>query len=177
MQSSVPDNEIELGNFFSNETQHLDPTMEGPIDVSLQNRIIGSSIEINRLDRLHSFSRLATERKMNSNFDSSGFLFLQAMAESMLVPMETQISPDLHITQAYQWILCNSLILIGIGLAPLILAPLSEVYGRRPILLSGSAVFVIWNTACGVAPNLAPLLAFDFSLDLVLALRMPFQAV
>lgn len=56
--------------------------------------------------------------------------------------------------------LVNSLILIGVGFGPLLLAPLSEIYGRRLAILAGSAVFIIWNTACGVAQSLGQMLAF-----------------
>lgn len=55
--------------------------------------------------------------------------------------------------------LVNSLVLIGIGLSSLLLAPLSEVYGRKPILVLGSISFVIWNTGCGVVQTLDQMLA------------------
>ncbi|ROW02043.1 hypothetical protein VPNG_07665 [Cytospora leucostoma] len=70
------------------------------------------------------------------------------------------MSRDLHISRAYDWLLVNSLILIGIGLSPLILAPLSEVYGRKPVLIIASTVFVVWNTGCGAAKTLGEILAF-----------------
>lgn len=78
----------------------------------------------------------------------------------MLSPVEKNISRDLHIIHAYDWLLVNSLILIGIGLAPLILAPMSEVYGRKPVLIIGSIIFVVWNTGCGAARTLGQMLAF-----------------
>ena len=34
---------------------------------------------------------------------------------------------------------------------PLLLAPLSEVYGRRPLLLSGGAFYTLWTVVCGFA--------------------------
>lgn len=78
----------------------------------------------------------------------------------MLAPAEIKISNDLNITQPYEWLLVNSLILIGVGLSPLLLAPLSEVYGRKPVLIVGSIVFVIWNTGCGAAATIGQMLAF-----------------
>jgi len=78
----------------------------------------------------------------------------------MLAPVEHQISRDLHITLSYHWFLLNSLILIGVGLGPLILAPLSETYGRKPVLLGGSIVFIIWNTGCGASQTISQILAF-----------------
>ncbi|KAF2966101.1 hypothetical protein GQX73_g7470 [Xylaria multiplex] len=90
----------------------------------------------------------------------SAFSFLQPLTETMLAPAEEQISHDIHITEAYQWLLVNSLILVGVGLSPLLLAPLSEVYGRKPILVIASTIFVIWNAACGASNTLGQILAF-----------------
>jgi MFS family permease len=78
----------------------------------------------------------------------------------MLAPVQDPISDDLSIQKSYQWILVNSLILVGVGLGPLMLAPISEMYGRRPALLGGSIVFIIWNTGCGFAQSLSQMLAF-----------------
>lgn len=54
--------------------------------------------------------------------------------------------------------LVNSLILAGLGLSAILLAPLSEVYGRKPVLLAGCLSFTIWNTACGGAQTAGQLL-------------------
>jgi multidrug resistance protein len=78
----------------------------------------------------------------------------------MLSTVEAQVTRAINIQRSYDWLLVNSLILIGVGLSPLLLAPLSEVYGRKPILLCGTSFFVVWNTACGAAKNLDQMLAF-----------------
>jgi multidrug resistance protein len=78
----------------------------------------------------------------------------------MLAPVRTPLSSDLSIVRDYQWILVNSLILIGVGFGPLLIAPMSELYGRRPAIITGSAVFILWNTCCGFAKNLEQMLAF-----------------
>lgn len=78
----------------------------------------------------------------------------------MLTPCEEPITASLSLTQSYQWYLINSLILVGVGFGPLVLAPLSEVYGRRPVLLGGSALFIVWNTAGGGVQSYDQLLAF-----------------
>ncbi|KAK7726259.1 hypothetical protein SLS53_005971 [Cytospora paraplurivora] len=99
-------------------------------------------------------------RKWTATLILSAFAFLQPLSETMLSPVQEMISRDLHIIHAYDWLLVNSLILIGIGLSPLILAPLSEVYGRKPVLIIASTVFVVWNTGCGAAKTLGEILAF-----------------
>ena len=75
-------------------------------------------------------------------------------------PVQEGISHDLDIAYAYEWLLVDSLILIGIGLSPLLLAPLSEIYGRKPSLVTASTIFIVWNTACGAAKTLGQILAF-----------------
>lgn len=88
----------------------------------------------------------------------SSFAFLQPLTETMLAPVESQISHDLHIKRSHDWLLVNSLILIGVGLAPLLLAPLSEVYGRKPVLIYGTMYFTVWNAACGGSQTLVQIL-------------------
>ncbi|KAF2121427.1 hypothetical protein BDV96DRAFT_640819 [Lophiotrema nucula] len=99
-------------------------------------------------------------QKWTATLILSGFAFIQPLAETMLVPVEKQITQDLSITETYQWVLVNSLILIGMGFGPLLLAPISEIYGRRTALLGGGAVFFVWNTGCGFAQTLGQKLAF-----------------
>ncbi|KAI1137564.1 MFS general substrate transporter [Hypoxylon sp. FL0543] len=99
-------------------------------------------------------------KKWTATLILSAFAFLQPLSETMLAPVEEQISRDLRITQSYEWLLVNSLILIGVGLAPLLLAPLSEVYGRRPVLIIGSTIFLVWNTGGGAARTVGQMLAF-----------------
>ena len=53
-----------------------------------------------------------------------------------------------------------SIYLIGYIFGPLVVAPLAELYGRSPLYHAGNVLFIIFNVACAVAPNLAGLLVF-----------------
>ncbi len=53
-----------------------------------------------------------------------------------------------------------SVYVIGYGLGPLVIAPLSEMYGRAPLYHVCSTLFVVFSAACAVAPNLAALVVF-----------------
>ena len=46
----------------------------------------------------------------------------------------------------------------GLMIGPMILAPLSEFYGRRPIYLASFSMVFIWIIPCAVAQNLATIL-------------------
>lgn len=53
-----------------------------------------------------------------------------------------------------------SIYLMGYSLGPLIIAPLSETYGRMPVYNVCNLLFLIFSIACAVAPNLASLTVF-----------------
>ncbi|KAI9844146.1 MAG: hypothetical protein M1837_005746 [Sclerophora amabilis] len=55
-----------------------------------------------------------------------------------------------------------SLFVVGLGLGPLFLAPLSEFYGRRPIYIWSFSLFVIWMVPCAVARNIETMLIARF---------------
>jgi multidrug resistance protein len=52
--------------------------------------------------------------------------------------------------------------LAGLALGSLILAPLSEMYGRRPVYLIAVAMFVVLIIPCALAQNLATILTVRF---------------
>ena len=62
-------------------------------------------------------------------------------------------------------ILCTlglSLFVMGLGIGPMVLAPLSEFYGRQPIYAISLLMFVIWIIPCAVAQNIETMLVARF---------------
>ena len=55
-----------------------------------------------------------------------------------------------------------SLFVFGLGLSPMILGPLSEFYGRRPIYILAYIFFTIWLVPCAVATNIQTMLIARF---------------
>lgn len=53
-----------------------------------------------------------------------------------------------------------SIYIIGFGLGPLILAPLSEIYGRNVVYHVSNILFTIFTSLCGLSPSIGALLAF-----------------
>ena len=52
--------------------------------------------------------------------------------------------------------------LIGMACGSVVLAPLSEMYGRRPVYIIAMALFVIFVLPCALAKNIATILVFRF---------------
>ncbi|KAH7235987.1 major facilitator superfamily domain-containing protein [Fusarium tricinctum] len=59
-------------------------------------------------------------------------------------------------------ILGLSLFVVGIGLGPMFLSPLSEFYGRRPIYLVSWSMYVVWIIPQAVAQNIETVLVSRF---------------
>jgi len=52
--------------------------------------------------------------------------------------------------------------IFGYILGPLLFGPLSETYGRKPVMMLTFLLFTIFTMACALAPNFPALLIFRF---------------
>jgi multidrug resistance protein len=71
------------------------------------------------------------------------------------------IERDLHSGEVVT-ALSVSLMVVGFGLGPLLWSPLSELYGRRPMWVIPSVLYVIFNIPCALAKNMETLLVCRF---------------
>ena len=55
-----------------------------------------------------------------------------------------------------------SIFILGFAIGPLIFSPLSEIYGRVPILNCCNAFLVVWQLGCALAPNIGAIIAMRF---------------
>lgn len=67
-----------------------------------------------------------------------------------------------NITEETLAVLGITTYMIGLALGSVILAPLSEMYGRRPIYLVAIVMFGIFTIPCALAPNLEAILISRF---------------
>ncbi|KAF2715071.1 MFS multidrug transporter, partial [Pleomassaria siparia CBS 279.74] len=83
------------------------------------------------------------------------------MSGAMLAPALGVVGSDLNIFEV-EASLALSIYILAFAFGPMVLAPLSEVVGRRPVWIFGSAWYVLWNTLCGVSNNRGLLIAGRF---------------
>lgn len=83
--------------------------------------------------------------------------FLSSLASSVLAPGILQVLDDFHSQNLELGSFVISVYVIGYALGPLIIAPLSEVYGRSPLYHGCGILFVLFSAACAMAPSLASL--------------------
>jgi MFS family permease len=55
-----------------------------------------------------------------------------------------------------------SVYLLGYCFGPLLIAPLSEMYGRVPLYNVCNVLFLVFNIACAVVPNMTSLIVLRF---------------
>lgn len=91
----------------------------------------------------------------------AGSLMLQPLSTDLYLASLPHLATDFGVTPAaVQQTL--SLFVIGFGVAQLISGPLSDRFGRRPVLLGGLAIYIAASLACALAPTLELLVAARF---------------
>jgi multidrug resistance protein len=80
----------------------------------------------------------------------------------MFAPGASLLAEEFHITNSTIATLTVSIYLLGLAVGPLILAPLSELYGRLPVYHVSSLIFLAFTIACAVSTNVGMFLAFRF---------------
>ena len=91
----------------------------------------------------------------------AGCLMLQPLSTDLYLASLPHLASDFGVTPAaVQQTL--SLFVIGFGVAQLISGPLSDRFGRRPVLLGGLCVYIASSLACALAANLDLLIAARF---------------
>ncbi|KAI1343822.1 MFS general substrate transporter [Xylariaceae sp. FL0016] len=73
----------------------------------------------------------------------------------------TQMNAEFHTSNLVATLGLSTFVL-GISLGPLLMGPLSEFYGRRPIYLVSWGMFVVWLIPSAVAHNIATMLVVRF---------------
>ncbi|MDK9714802.1 MAG: multidrug effflux MFS transporter [Sulfuritalea sp.] len=91
----------------------------------------------------------------------TGCLMLQPLSTDLYLSSLPSLASDFAVTPAaVQQTL--SLFVFGFGSAQLISGPLSDRYGRRPVLIGGLSVYLLSGVACALAPSLDWLVAARF---------------
>ncbi|KAK7414754.1 hypothetical protein QQX98_006438 [Neonectria punicea] len=80
------------------------------------------------------------------------------LASSIFAPGIEQVMAEFHSTDEQLASFIISVYLLGYSFGPLVLSPLSEMYGRLHIYNINNVLFVVFNIACAKAPNLSGLI-------------------
>ncbi|KAF8577723.1 multidrug resistance protein 4 [Ramaria rubella] len=90
------------------------------------------------------------------------YTFVAPLASSMMAPGLPDIALHYHIANPTVVALTLSIYLLAFAVGPLLLGPLSELYGRAWVLHFANLFFLAFTLGCAFAPNTAALIAFRF---------------
>lgn len=102
-----------------------------------------------------------TEKKKWSNIGLLSLITLVTpLASSMLGPGVPAILASFGVTSNLLATFVMSIYVLGFALGPLIIAPLSEMYGRVPLYHAGNIGFFFCTIACALSNSMGMLMAF-----------------
>ncbi|EMR61286.1 putative mfs multidrug transporter protein [Eutypa lata UCREL1] len=93
---------------------------------------------------------------------ASAFSFISPASTSMTAPALGAIGEDLHMEQEFERFLSLSIFILASAFGPFLAGPLSEIYGRRPVLQLFNLFYLFFNTACGFATSSTQLIVCRF---------------
>lgn len=88
--------------------------------------------------------------------------FVTPFASTILSPGISSVDAEFDNPNTIVGTMTVSIYLLGYVIGPLFLAPLSEIYGRKPVLGVANLFFCVWQIGCALAPNLSALIVFRF---------------
>ncbi|MCJ1337730.1 hypothetical protein MMC09_003013 [Bachmanniomyces sp. S44760] len=100
--------------------------------------------------------------KWAATFVVSSFTFISPVSSSMVAPAITAIASEFGIQNQVEQELVLSVFVLAYAVGPLFIGPLSEIYGRVPVLQLANLFYLVFNTACGASKNKAMMIAFRF---------------
>jgi DHA1 family bicyclomycin/chloramphenicol resistance-like MFS transporter len=99
----------------------------------------------------------------------ASLMALNALAIDSMLPSFPKIASDFELADPNRVQHIISVFLAGTGIGALIYGPLSDRYGRRPILLTATIGAAIFSLACSISPSFEMLLAMRFAHGLMAA--------
>ncbi|KAK8251252.1 major facilitator superfamily domain-containing protein [Phyllosticta capitalensis] len=92
----------------------------------------------------------------------SALTFLIPLGSSMFAPGVPELMEEFGSNSEVLAGFVVSIYVLGFAFGPLIIAPLSEMYGRLPLYHVCSVLFIVFMVACALSKNLAMLIVFRF---------------
>ncbi len=99
----------------------------------------------------------------------ASLMALNALAIDSMLPAFPAMVTGLRLSDPNQIQYVISAFLAGTGIGALIYGPLSDRYGRRPILLAATVGAAVFSLACSISPSFEILLAMRFAHGLLAA--------
>ena len=101
-------------------------------------------------------------RKWTIVVTTSLFTLVAPVSSSIVAPALPYISSSLNVTNSTEQVIILSIFVLGFAFGPLVISPLSELYGRAITLQLSNVFFLCFNLGCGFAKTKEQLIVFRF---------------
>ena len=155
-------------NSYATETAAMEAVSDTAFELSSVSRedersmpIVPRSRQEDNLDDRKEATLWPTRRKFENLLVILALTFIYTLASTIVAPGVPSIMHEFDVNNVLGAFVV-SIFVLGQITGPLLLAPLSESFGRLPVYHLSNCSFIIWNVACGLAPNTGALLIFRF---------------
>ncbi|RSL49539.1 hypothetical protein CEP54_012399 [Fusarium duplospermum] len=104
----------------------------------------------------------STGRKWSIIGILSFITFLTPLASAIMAPGVPLIMAEFETSNDEVATFMVSVFVLGFAFGPLLMAPLSELYGRTPVYHVCNTLFIIFSIGCALSQNIGMLIAFRF---------------
>ena len=104
----------------------------------------------------------SSKRRWIATLNVSSFTLISPLSSSMVAPALPAMSERFGVTNAVVSQLMLSIFVLAFAIGPLFWGPLSEMYGRIPVLQLSNLFYFIFNLAGGFSKTAAQMLVFRF---------------
>ncbi|KAI1860346.1 uncharacterized protein JN550_011612 [Neoarthrinium moseri] len=101
-------------------------------------------------------------RKWIQVVDIAAIAVLTPFSSSALAPGIEAMMQEFGVTSEILGSFAVSIYLLGYSVGPLVLAPLSDMYGRKIVLDMANIMFCLWQIGSALSPNIQSLIVFRF---------------
>ncbi|EEA19316.1 hypothetical protein TMatcc_009453 [Talaromyces marneffei ATCC 18224] len=101
-------------------------------------------------------------QKIRSMTLIAAITFLSPLISTISAPGVSYMDAEFHNSSSILASLAVSIFVLGFAAGPLIISPLSEIYGRQIVLNICNSLLTLWQIGCALAPNIGSLIAFRF---------------
>ncbi|KAJ7187228.1 MFS polyamine transporter [Mycena filopes] len=91
----------------------------------------------------------SARKKWGATLVVSAFALISPVSSSMIAPASQQVAQEFGVTDEVVIGLITSIFLLAYAFGPLLLGPLSEMFGRNIIIQGANMWYLCWNLGCG----------------------------
>ncbi|CAO2648795.1 Nn.00g097440.m01.CDS01 [Neocucurbitaria sp. VM-36] len=146
----------------SSYTDERTLSVEVPVEEGLQEQRDPNIVDWDGPDDPHNPQNWTAKKKWGIIAALGAVTLITPLASSFFAPGVPQVLRAFNETSNLMAAFVVSVYILGFAVGPLIIAPMSELYGRMPMYNISNMLFVVFNIGCALSQSMGMLVAFRF---------------